>query len=805
MKNILLTIIFTLVLVSISLAQDPFQPPQETFGKYVTNSIAWGDYNNDGYTDVYMTNGLSAGFSIYYWENFLYKNNGNSTFDSVSAAGSIVSDQYLSGASGWGDYDNDGMIDMLVAEPLTRTTGGGPFTQRYSKNTLYGNNANNTFSIRSAASLVNEEQISKIVTGWLDFNNDGWLDAFVSQASFSGTAENHALYENNQDGTFTKISNTLTGGTSARGGFSSADFDEDGDMDLVTTSGTEGQSTVLWKNTGSDFSSTILIASGGTTDRVTNGVSWGDFDNDGLLDLIATNNSGSLDSKSINTLFRNDGAGNLVVVTTGVGSVITDQDLSAVSAWGDYDSDGDLDLFVGNDGRYTSGYRSRLYENDGTGVFSHKTTIFADSSSFSRSGAWADIENDGDLDFLLGREGYNRLFINNGNSNVHLTIKCVGDGVNSNTSAIGALVKVNAEINSSTYTQVRDVSAQSGTGSHNDLRTHFGMGNAVMANSILVKWPGSVNSNMYTDLPTNKFIVFTQGDLDVTTDITKVQSFMYLFGNTGGSIEFTTADADGGSLNMVRTDSDPGGSYSGITQATTPGGSTITPNSVYPDKFWTVIPTGLTGFTSTVYFDASGLTGSPNLDEVVLMKRNGGDWTALNTSRIGNTLYAMNINSFSDFAIGYQESGVLVETKIFMEGAYDSNLDEMTTTLNPADIPLTSPYTEDARIVGSIPANVVDWILVELRTSTESSSTVISKSVFLHKDGRIVADDGTTGQIELDAPAGSYYIVIKHRNHLSVMSSEPLIPLNSSTTTLYDFTTGSGQFYGTDGATQIDN
>lgn len=146
-------------------------------------------------------------------------------------------------------------------------------------------------------------------------------------------------------------------------------------------------------------------------------------------------------------------------------------------------------------------------------------------------------------------------------------------------------------------------------------------------------------------------------------------------------------------------------------------------------------------------------------------------------------------------------SEVLLQTKIFLEGAYNSVNDEMNVNLNN-DIPLTSPYLKDLRTVDSIPQNIVDWVLIELRTGTDSSTTVISKSAFLHKDGRIVADDGTTGEIKLNATDGSYYIVIKHRNHLSVMSKNPVV-LNKSTSTLYDFTTGSEKYYGNGGAKQL--
>ena len=144
---------------------------------------------------------------------------------------------------------------------------------------------------------------------------------------------------------------------------------------------------------------------------------------------------------------------------------------------------------------------------------------------------------------------------------------------------------------------------------------------------------------------------------------------------------------------------------------------------------------------------------------------------------------------------------VLLQVKIFLEGAYNSTTKEMTTDIN-GQIPLTSPYSEDARTVNSIPADVVDWVLVQLR-KTASGEAITSESVFLRKDGMIVSDDGTDKDIELTAPDGNYFIVIKHRNHLAVMSANA-IALNGTSPTLYDFTTSESQFYGSGGAKKID-
>ncbi len=789
--------IFALMLFSTQLFAQQFQNAQETFGKYVTWGTVWGDYNNDGYVDLY----LSSGQQNYNWEGLLYKNNGDGTFDSIATAGDIVTEKYTSGGSSWGDYNNDGYLDMYTANVNSGFS--------YLPNSLHKNNGDGTFTKQttsSAGDIVATQSSSSGAVEWLDYNNDGYLDAATNNATLFGSA-NNLLYQNSgpPSYTFSSVSNTFTNsGKSMRAGLSAVDFDEDGDIDIVVVSGNEFNDTRLYKNNGNpnyDFTIITLLSSA----KPTQGASWGDIDNDGDFDLYLANGGtdGNPSSPTTNNLFRNDN-GVLVEVTSGVGPLITDADFSYAPAFGDFDNDGDLDLFVGNDGAYDDGYRCRLYENDGTGVFTANTsTTLTIDNDYARSAAWADIDNDGDLDLMMGREGPNRFFINNGNSNKWLEVKAIGDGTTSNSQAIGALVKLNATINSNTYTQIRDVSSQSSRGSHNDLRTHFGLGNATKINSVSVKWPGAGTTSSMTDLPTNKIIQFTQGDLSATANIIKQQNFMYLFGNSKAAVEFTNnADTDGGTLTVQKTESDPGGTFDGGS-ATSAGGTTITPDAVVNDRYWTITESGLTGnFTTSVYLDANNLPTGVTVDDLVILKRtdSSSDWTALNTTKIGNTVYASGITSFSEFALGYRGS-VLVDIKIFLEGPYNSSNTEMSTNLN-GDIPLQSPYPEDSRSVSSIPANITDWVLVQLRTS-DNGSAIASRSALLRKDGKIVGDDGTTEYIKIDVTANDYYIVIKHRNHLAVMSANKL-SLNG-TITSYDFTTGSDKFYGTGGAKQIGN
>ena len=150
------------------------------------------------------------------------------------------------------------------------------------------------------------------------------------------------------------------------------------------------------------------------------------------------------------------------------------------------------------------------------------------------------------------------------------------------------------------------------------------------------------------------------------------------------------------------------------------------------------------------------------------------------------------------YSKGYFDNVVLVKSKIFLQGPYDSLSNSMITVLDTTGlIPLTSPYSQDPRTVDSIPSDIVDWVLVELRSSLIGGDTIGYKSAFLKNDGTIVCDDGISNNLIVDVPPGSYYIVIRHRNHLAVMSSDTLLLNdNSSVAVLYDFTTGSNQFYG---------
>ncbi len=151
------------------------------------------------------------------------------------------------------------------------------------------------------------------------------------------------------------------------------------------------------------------------------------------------------------------------------------------------------------------------------------------------------------------------------------------------------------------------------------------------------------------------------------------------------------------------------------------------------------------------------------------------------------------------------ELPVIAKVKIFLEGPYNTSTNLMSTSLNSPNnhIPLTSPYSASERTAANIPAGVVDWVEVELRES-DGLTKVTSKSVFLRNDGMIVGDNGTEEYITFNTSPGDYYIVVRHRNHLAVMSTNTITLNQNEPVSAYDFTSSPSQFYGTGGAKELE-
>jgi hypothetical protein len=233
------------------------------------------------------------------------------------------------------------------------------------------------------------------------------------------------------------------------------------------------------------------------------GLAWGDYDNDGFLDLFVTNpNSGG------NRLYRNLGDSTFERITSG--NIVTDRAESLGCAWGDYDNDGFLDLFVIN-GLFGP-QNNFLYRNNGDGTFTKITSgSLANDGGASSGIGWGDYDNDGFLDLfvangLLGPAQVNFLYRNNGNSNNWVKVKCVG--TLSNRAGLGAKVRLKAIIAGQSRWQMRQIDGGDGS-SGGSLEAHFGLGDATIIDTLRIEWPSGIVQELH-DVATNRFLTVTE-------------------------------------------------------------------------------------------------------------------------------------------------------------------------------------------------------------------------------------------------------------------------------------------------------
>ena len=320
-----------------------------------------------------------------------------------------------------------------------------------------------------------------------DYDNDGLVDVFVA----SGFETTNALYHNDGNFNFIKVTAepvVMPWGNMSAGVF--ADYDNDGDLDLLTTG--YGCKSCFFRNDSGAGNATRFtrITAGSWVNVVatSNGTAWGDYDNDGFVDLAVVN-SGTPGQNEF--LYRNDGAGGMVPISAP--PLTASGGRSQNCAWADYDGDGDLDLFVAN----AFVEVNFLFRNDGAGTFAR----VPDGDHVTTSGewigpAWGDYDNDGDLDLFVSQDNHRNdaLYRNdaraNGNTNGWLLVRLVGTA--SNRSAIGAKVRVRAMLGGAQIWQMREISGGSGSCSQNDLRAHFGLGNAAQVDLLRIEWPSGI-------------------------------------------------------------------------------------------------------------------------------------------------------------------------------------------------------------------------------------------------------------------------------------------------------------------------
>jgi len=445
--------------------------------QYESGGGSWIDVNNDGWLDLFVANG-----NLTSQNNSLYINRRKGNFTKVMT-GAVVNDGGSSIGGAFGDYNADGNPDLFVTN------------RNFFKNFLYRGTGDSTFIKITTGNIVTDSSNSNC-GHWVDIDRDGDLDLFV--INFQG---NDFLYLNSgaPSYNFTKIDTAAFLLNAADFSIPAAwgDFNNDRFPDLfVGNAGT--QNDFIYKNNGNlSFSKTIL-ADG----RSTLGASFGDFNNDGYLDLFVAN---YLNQNNI--LYRNSGPPDYSFIRIDTGVVSNDGGSSVGSCWGDVDNDGDLDLFVSND----NGENNFLYLNSGApgyGFTKITTGAIVNDGGNSFGNVFGDYNNDGAIDlFVANRLNQNNfLYLNNGNSNKWLGVKC--RGALSNRSAIGSKVKVKALINGQPVWQMREIVSQSGYNSEN-LVLNFGLGNATAADSIIVQWISGTNS-VFTNVPFNRYVTLSE-------------------------------------------------------------------------------------------------------------------------------------------------------------------------------------------------------------------------------------------------------------------------------------------------------
>lgn len=446
-----------------------------------SRSVNWIDYDNDNDLDLFVSNGPQAGQN-----NFLYRNDGNGAFTKITNI-VIALDGKASDGSTWGDFDNDGFIDLFVANWW-----GQP-------NLLYKNNGDGNFTFMN--SLPPSIGTTYSETGsWGDYNLDGWLDLYVCN-SFSNLR--NILYLNNSDGTFTTIT---TGAHVTDQNYSRnadwIDFNDDGFPDLFVTN-EENQNNALYAGSSDGTFTKIaglnIVSDGGNSTSS----NWEDIDNDGDFDLFVTNYA-----NQNNFLYLNNGDGTFTKVTQG--SVVTDGGSSFGSVFGDIDNDGDLDLYVTNAFTGSAQTNNFLYINNGDGTFTKDTSNVTKDGGWSYGCAFGDYDDDGYLDLFVAKcfqaTENNSLFKNTGGANNWLKIDL--KGTTSNSSAIGSVVKVKSVINGNPVWQMRKVVGQNGYCGQT-LQLHFGLGDSNTADSILVIWPTGIQE-IFFNQPANEKIIITE-------------------------------------------------------------------------------------------------------------------------------------------------------------------------------------------------------------------------------------------------------------------------------------------------------
>ncbi len=456
----------------------------------------WGDFDNDGDLDLFVDN-------HYNLPPYLYLDNGNGTFIDVFLNTGIRRTLDRHG-SGWCDFDNDGDLDLHIT---TGARKGGTLGLKHDE--LLFNLGGNQFSDDAEmADVINTWGRGRSVA-WGDYNNDGYPDLLLGNI---GT--DLVLYQNNGDGTFTDATVAAGMGSLHYDEVVFADYDNDGFPDIFCTDVQSSESSydLLMKNKGDGTFTNVTQQAGIQKLNDGRSIAWGDYNNDGYLDLFITRGT---DMPMKQTFYENNGDGTFTEVTDAAGLGAMNNNRAA--AWGDFDNDGYLDLYVVNSGTDPDGKGPNfLYHNNRNGTF---TDVAADTGvgslvrSRGRGAAWADYDKDGFLDLFVTNgedntqypDGQQFLFHNAGSANHWLEVRLVG--TTSNRQGLGAKVTITV----GRTNQYRENNGASGHYlSQGATPLHFGVGKATTIRQVTVSWP-SGQTQILRSVATDQELVVTEG------------------------------------------------------------------------------------------------------------------------------------------------------------------------------------------------------------------------------------------------------------------------------------------------------
>ncbi len=495
----------------------------ETYGP----GVVFLDYDNDGDQDLYLVNSAALPGFIESFEpaNALYENNGDGTFTDVTGRSGVGDQGYGLGVCA-ADYNNDGHVDLYV-------TNFGP-------NVLFRNEGNGTFTDVTDQAGVGDPRMSTSAA-FADYDGDGYVDLYVANNAhvpmdnpkkcrhgvvpvYCGPGQyegvSGSLYQNEGDGTFTDVTRQagVYDESGRQLGAVFSDYDQDGDADLYIANDTKPN--WLFRNDGETGFTEVGLTSGVAVNPEARpeagmGTDWGDYDRDGLMDIIVCN----FQWESCRLLAnQGDGFFDDRTFLAGLGEP-TYSTLTFGTDFLDYDNDGFLDIFIANGhvdpnigiidrGGPAYAQHDQLFHNNGDRTFddvSEQAGLQRFRPRVGRGSATADYDNDGDLDLFISNNNQRPMLLRNdgGNSNNWLSIKTVGH--RSNRDGIGALITVHA----AGFVQSEEVRAGSSYLSQNDLRVHFGLGTLAVAETIEVRWPSGTLQTLQ-QIDANQFLVIEE-------------------------------------------------------------------------------------------------------------------------------------------------------------------------------------------------------------------------------------------------------------------------------------------------------